>query len=424
MKLSERANDELARLKTVLFQRQVVVGLGLTVVLAGLLVVVGLYRPSSLANVVIDSAVSVLVALIAVYLSIDTFRRYFRRSEAGRIDSMERIVQRYADLSLLSLETVPGWRSNSFNRGPRVPFVTEYQPDNPTSVDRYDIEYIDEHDATLDDEVALVLEPYRDRFARDFTREDHFNGRRVALEAVSDNRFGVSPTSFFHSYMTVFSPDTELSGGRSLRDLTEELLLAEDGQLAPVSESPFDGAFGGGALLFTEDGRVVIPTRSRQVVNTGGVNGVSFGGTLDPTVVTNGDLREHFESELRQELNIEPTNLSQLRVLSIVRRLEALGKPDILAMGLADASVVPEQASNEHIRLIDPQVVPDRYLPIESVDDLLQGDVAEVTLRSVFDVLEDSYYEPGQSLLGTLWYLHSHAEYTDSESADSVARDE
>ncbi|WIV66378.1 hypothetical protein [Natrialbaceae archaeon AArc-T1-2] len=85
------------------------------------------------------------------------------------------------------------------------------------------------------DELAALYESDADELRRLFRREDRTNGRTVRLESVSSERVELSTTAYYRSFLTNFCPGYELSGGTTLRALSEPLLF--DGETASSRRS-------------------------------------------------------------------------------------------------------------------------------------------------------------------------------------------
>lgn len=403
-----RTIDRLRQTSFLLAERRLRFGLGSLVLLGLALSVIAVFYPDRFLTILLDSLITVLFALVTLFVSYDILLRYSRRSERDRIADDETIIDRYESrVPLMTRTAVAGWRERFGERQPsELPFVASYVPETPRSVDTYDMRFSDDA-YSLPDRLSLVLDPVEEEQWDRFVSEGHYNGLKAGLTGIENGTFHFRPESYFQAFRTTHSPDYELYGGHSLRDLTDYLLFDDDG-LAPLSESPFPNAFGGGGLLLTTDGRAVVPIRSAEVVYATGQAEVSFGGSFDlPLLERSARMSTQYHTELVQELSVPAKSVVDVYCLGVVRRLELLGSPDMLLFTLVDDDVVFENPSRENVRLIRMDLLPEHS--DLSMDEILTPDVTATIAENLFERLDREGYLPGPALVATLVLLTRHS---------------
>lgn len=385
---------------------QLVVGLFL---FAGILMLgFRLLYPSVFPSLVSDLLISVLGAVFGVYISVELLLPYVRHVERRRINTASEIVEAADDPSaFLDLTELPSQR----NDGPdRIPVTAEQLPATVRWYESFDHEFTNEQ-YSVPDELAALYESDSDELRSVFRRENRSNGRKVRLDAVSDDAFQLSTTTYYRSFVTNFCPDYELSGGTTLRELAAPLLF-ENGRPKPLSETPFSDHFGGGGLVITTDGRALIPVRSRSVAVEGKALHLSFSGSFDVAPVKDGGVGAALRDILTAELAIDPSSVQALTYLGTTRRIERLGKPDTVALALVDASADLDIATDQFVRAHTVEVCDHR---ITDVDTLFERTTARQIVTTVLAEIDRQPYRASLGLLSVLWLYWELADRVNRE---------
>jgi hypothetical protein len=301
-----------------------------------------------------------------------------------RIADDAAVVDRYGrDADLLDLSTVPAWRDHHGDARARLPLTVEHLPSEPTRLGEVPVDYDPDRVYEIPPSLDLVLEPHYDRLHELFVESGSFSGRSLRLDAVEDGRFVAGRTSYYRTFRTQFCPEVTLAAGRTLRDLTDDLLVDDAGAVRPLAASPFSNAFGGGTLAVTTDGRALFSRRSDEVAVAAGAasvscsGGASLEGDDDPTAGLDWFLRR----EMREELGLADEDCRGFCYLGTVRRLEWMGKPDLCSLALLEADATPRITSGEHTSLTERDLGVDRR--IETPADLLAPEVADAVADAV-----------------------------------------
>ena len=213
-----RLRDDARQLRRAFAEPRVrlVVGLFLS---AGVVVLgVRLFYPTVFPSLVSDLVISILGAIFGVYISVELLLPYVRHVERARIDAADEIVEAHGTpSSFLETTDLPGPQESIPDR---IPVTAEQLPSRLRSYASFDHEFTGAH-YRVPDELAALYESDADELRRLFRRENRTNGRKVRLESVSPKRFELSTTTYYRSFLTHFCPDYDLSGGTTLRELSE-----------------------------------------------------------------------------------------------------------------------------------------------------------------------------------------------------------
>lgn len=160
----------------------------------------------------------------------------------------------------------------------------------------------------------------------------YFNGQLLRLSDVQCKRVGlelsVQPVFYEDYCRTNLILDAKQGGiNRSIRETVQA-----SHQLEALSDSRFANPIGINFLLFTSDGRAILPKRSQRVIIRAGQLSPSFSGVVDYTDAAakkmKGSIlfREGFE-----EINLLEPHIVEdsVRFLGITRELVRGGKPEI-----------------------------------------------------------------------------------------------
>ncbi|MEF8842584.1 MAG: hypothetical protein V5A62_13315 [Haloarculaceae archaeon] len=336
------------------------------------------------------TTIALLITFLSVYVSFDIITPYLKFSERQRIADAAHVLESYEDSVFIDLETMlldsvprPHDASGLSPRS-RVAAATEDVPDTLYSLDDLTYDYRDEM-YEIPTDLWGVLEPAVDQIAEIFEREGYFSQLKLRADRVDDTEFQLSKTTYYRSFLTNFCPDLDLGSGRSLRTLTEQRLVAH-GSVRPLPETPFSNHLGGAGLVVTADGVIAVSTRSGQVAVDKYAKSLSFSGSLDlePVEKSRG-LSEAVLQDMTEELNISRDDVRDTAYLGTTRRMERLGKPDIVCLVLVDGLETWENPTDEFTDLdvIDLEGISD----LHSITDLLEEDVAEEILRAIFENL-------------------------------------
>jgi hypothetical protein len=335
-----------------------------------------------------STTIALLITFLSVYVSFDIVTPYLKFSERQRISDAASVIEAYEDSVFIDLEAMlldsvrlPRDASGSPSG---VAAAIEDVPDTLYSLDDLTYEYRDEM-YEIPTDLWGVIEPAADQMAEIFEREGYFSQLKPRVDRVNDTEFHLSKTTYYRSFLTNFCPDLDLGSGYSLRTLTERQLVAR-GSVRALSETPFSNHLGGAGLVITADGVMAVSMRSGQVAVDKHARSLSFSGSLDLEPLTEGrDLSEAVLQDMTEELNISMEDVEGTAYLGTTRRMERLGKPDIVCLVLVDGLETWENPTDEFADLdvIDLEGISDLY----SITDLLEEDVAEEILRAIFENL-------------------------------------
>lgn len=166
-------------------------------------------------------------------------------------------------------------------------------------------------------------------------RERHFvdGPDNVRLrEITADGRgrpvLALQRTDYFNYARTNLLMDYRAQG--AIETLRER--VHPDGRLEPLAESPLGNLLGVNTLLFTVDGDLIVPMRSKKAIFRPGEYTPSSSGTVEWIDIRRGRLDLLRESVF--ELGIRRRHLAEpLTVLAITRELVRGGQPELFCFG-------------------------------------------------------------------------------------------
>ena len=188
-----------------------------------------------------------------------------------------------------------------------------------------------------------LLADYRAPVIRDAAHDDRlFDGRVVRLaDLASNGAVSLGPASYFDALATNFAMDHRPD---ARRETLRQFLHGGTHALDRFSDSKLVNHIGVVCMLETADGMLVAPRRSGNVANRPDSLSASASGALDPadigsvgtdsfalSTLANAAFRETFE-----ELGVE---LTQVRLLGLLRELLRGGKPEFYFYGRTSASL-------------------------------------------------------------------------------------
>lgn len=374
-------------------------------VLAGGLWVASVYAlPSDVqGSKVFEVLASALTTVLAVVFSVDYVAPYLKRTERRRIARPDAVVDAH-DRSPDFLDVPGGDGAVGRFRGydDALPVAVEYLPASPTPVDEVRIRD-DGGFYDFPESVRATLGPERERFEALFRRErlhSELLSRVASVEA--DGTHVVERTSYYRSFVTNFCPDLALTPNATPRDLLGRFVFDRDGRVRPLADSPLSDHLGGGCLLVRPDGRVVLARRSEGVSIEKRTLSLSFSGSFD---VHDATLTEALADEAVEELGVSSDAVRSLTYLGTVRRVERLGKPDVVSVGLL--------ADEAHIDTDSPEVADvvevETGVSPTTIDGLFEAENVRAVVEAVLTAVDDADVPPAIDLLTVLALLERRA---------------
>jgi hypothetical protein len=362
------------------------------------------------------TSVTLLVTFLSVYLSFDVVAPYLKFTERQRIGRARDVVDAYDESVFIDLDkALPSSIDGGEEYSP-VAAAIESTPDALRPLDRLRYDYRDEM-YEIPADLWGVLEPATERMNQLFEREGCFSELKIRLDGVTDSRFRFSKTTYYRSFLTNFCPDLNVGSGRTPRILTKSQLV-DDGAVMPLSATPFSNHLGAAGLVVTADGVTAVSTRSSRVAVDKYAKSLSFSGALSLAPAREGrSFAEIVLTEMTEELNIPASAVRGTAYLGTTRRMERLGKPDVVALVLVDEIDCWENPTEEFTGLdvIDLEGVSD----VESVADLFTADVAETLLESLFDNLDTT---TRHASIGLLSFIALYSRLVRMQQRDRPAR--
>lgn len=409
--------------------------------------------PGIIPSLSINLLAGAIGGIVGVYFSLEVIRPYIRTVERQRIDPAPRIIGSYQQIyednmaaypDFIRLDTIDAWIDRPFNpyakrlirllpspfgrvfmRGIRseTPITTVYEPSEIHSLN--DFECVPaETDAetetgsngeqlyTVPKRLESLLEPYEDDISRMFRQENRRNEEKMRLDEYRDGTFVYSRTTYYRSFLTNFCPDYPTRSKGTIRTLTAPLLF-DDGSAVPLSESAFSNHFGGGGLVVTTDGEVVIAVRGKTVAVEGNSKHLSFSGSFNYETITDDGLEGQIKSILEKETGIDRSNVVETCMLGVTRRIERLGKPDLVTIVLVNEEASWEAATQQFISM-DTVPVTSEDVRFNSINDLFKDDQAYTITRSLVKHLDERAYPPSIGLVSAIYLMDALADSIDS----------
>ena len=302
---------------------------------------------------------------------------------SDRIADATTVAEWYGQHGTVDLATIDEWPNEESTD--RIPVVPEHLPSEVSRLAELDVRFDPNAAYELPPRLRLVLEPHLDDLDALFEAEDRFSERLFRLDRIEDGTFYGSYSSYFRSFRTHFCPEVELAAGRTLRDLTDDLLVDDEGGVRSLAATPFSNHLGGGALAVTADGRAIFTRRSGDVAVARNKRSLSFGGSAavvgddDPSAGLDWFLRR----EARQEIGLASARIHGFAYLGTVRRMQWMGTPDLFALALVDGDADPEVTSQEHTDLVERPLGLDRRL--DAVEDLFEPSVVDAVVSALVE---------------------------------------
>lgn len=420
-------------------------GLALFATVVGLtLGIVWWLDPAVIGELSVDLLAGGIGAIFGVYFSLEIVRPYLRTVERQRIDSAPEILETYDEMyggtgsqspNFIDLDRVDAWVGGrdmnpfldrivrtfpaSISRGvlwddeSRFPLTTVHEPSAVRTLDSYHCEPANADGGsgtyTVPEQLASLLEPYREEIRGRFLRENRWNQSKMRLDAFRDGRFVYSKTTYYRSFLTNFCPDFPSRSGASIRAITSHLLFDPDGETVPLCESQFSNHFGGGGLVVTTGGTLLLSVRSKTVAVEGNSKHLSFSGSFDYETVKTGGLLTQIESILEDETGISPEHVIEVCMLGVVRRVERLGKPDLVTLVLVDEGAEWEDTTEQFLSLDEVPLSSGTDRQFETIEEFFERDQAHQATRSIFRHLNDRAYPPSLGLVSAIYLLDSLA---------------
>lgn len=427
------------------------VWLALGVTIGVLLLVIWWRAPNLIGSLSINLLAGAIGGIVGVYFSLEVIRPYIRTIERQRIDPAKKILNTYETIykddetaypNFIRLDEIEAWEDSSLPhyaektieylpgpvgqvlmRGiePEAPLMITSEQSEIRPLDSFscvlakreggDGEGIDSEALyTVPEGLGSLLEPYYDDIRQMFLEENRRNEPKVRLDEYRDGTFVFSKTTYYRSFLTNFCPDYPTRNEAPIRTLTAPLLFDEDGDALPLSESPFSNHFGGGGLVVTTDGKILLSVRGKTVAVEGNSKHLSFSGSFDYETVAKDGLRAEIEAILKDETGIESSSIVEVCTLGVTRRIERLGKPDLVTLVLVDEDVSWGAATNQFVAMDAVPVSPDADLRIDSIAELFEGNRPYTATRSLVSHLDERAYPPSLGLVSAIYLMDSLAD--------------
>lgn len=420
--------------------------------------------PGIVPSLSINLLAGAIGGIVGVYFSLEVIRPYIRTVERQRIDRAEQIIDSYQQIyeddmtaypDFIQLDTINAWIDRPRNRyvkrfisllpGPfqdffilgirlrsedeeeeceEAPITTVYEPSEIHSLDDFscvpaktDAEAETGSDGgqlyTVPERLESLLEPYEDDIRRMFRQENRKNEEKMRLDEYRDGTFVYSRTTYYRSFLTNFCPDYPARSKATIRTLTAPLLFDETGSAIPLSESAFSNHFGGGGLVVTTGGEALIAVRGKTVAVEGNSKHLSFSGSFNYEAITDDGLEVQIKSILEEETSIDRSNVVETCMLGVTRRVERLGKPDLVTLVLVDEDASWEAATHQFISM-DAVPVTREDVRFNSITDLFKDDRAYTITRSLVEHLDERAYPPSIGLVSAIYLMDALADSVNS----------
>lgn len=428
-KLARRTRNAVVQFAQVRHEPEFRVFLRLLVLLGALLGVVWLAFPTFVEATVARVVAGIIGTIVGVYFSLDVLRRYSSTIERRRIAPSEEIIDYYDDVEFIELDEMACWSDKLVDAGrwnaiarklprplrrvftgaiPTEAAVTvEDAPTELRPISDYEVRLTGSM-YRIPADLEALLEPYVDELRSEFRAEKRKNGIRVRLDDVHEDEFFVSKTSYYRSFLTNFCPDYDLGNGYTLRGLVQSS-FPEQGA-GPLSKSLFSNHFGGGGLVVTTDGKALLTTRAKTVAVEGNSQHLSFSGSFRDAAVEEGGIEQAIFSVLNRETGIEEADYIETYNLGITRRIERLGKPDIVTLVLVDEDANWSAATDQFLDIEAVPLFPDEEVTFQSLEKFFRDGHAQTALRQLLHAVASSPYRPSLGLMSMLYLLDSLAE--------------
>jgi hypothetical protein len=410
--------------------------------------------PGIVPSLSINLLAGAIGGIVGVYFSLEVIRPYIRTVERQRIDPAPQILDSYRQIyeddmtaypDFIRLDTIDAWIDRPpnpyvkrfirllpgpfgrvFMRGirPEAPITTVYEPSEIHSLDDFSCVPAETNAETetgsdggqlytVPERLQSLLEPYEDDICRMFRQENRKNEEKMRLNEYRDGTFVYSKTTYYRSFLTNFCPDYPARSKATIRTLTAPLLFDETGSAIPLSESAFSNHFGGGGLVVTTGGDVLLAVRGKTVAVEGNSKHLSFSGSFNYETITNDGLEVQIESILEEETGVDRSNVVETCMLGVTRRVERLGKPDLVTLVLVDEEASWEAATHQFISM-DAVPVTTEDVRFNSITDLFEDDWAYTITSSLVEHLDERAYPPSIGLVSAIYLIDALADSVDS----------
>lgn len=380
LRLIDRLKHRLQVSLTALQERSIQITLVMVLGLVGANIVIAETAQVDYIQQFLSTTIAAIVTFLSVYLSIDILTPYLKHSERKRIASSGAVTGEYSNDILITLEE---WLPESVEwKGEYSPVAAAIEdvPETRRNLNQLDYKFRDEM-YEIPDDLWGVIEPAAPQMQELFEREGLFSQLKPRLDNISDDIFELSQTTYYRSFQTNFCPDLNLGSGYTLRDLTKSELV-DNGEIRLLRDSPFSNHLGAAGLVVSADGVTALSTRSGQVAVDKYAKSLSFSGSLTLEKLNDqGDLRSPLLSEIDEELNIPESAVRDAVYLGTTRRMERLGKPDVLVLVLVEEIDTWENPTEEFTNLDLLELASEER--IESISQLFDIDIAEELIEEI-----------------------------------------
>jgi uncharacterized membrane protein YbaN (DUF454 family) len=378
-----------------------------------------------------SEAISILVALLIAYLSVDYLLKYIRQGERMRINSNADIIEHYegsdgeVDLSkeFIDMSDLPQWNGEELgypnNGSGKFPAVVEDKPSYAKTVGDIDINFRNEM-YEIGEDISGIIEPEEDLFLREFKRGDNFSGLNFRVREMRDESIVGEKTTYYRSFKTNFCPDLEFNNGsKTLRKLTDGILFGEDGKLKSIDESPLSDHLGIACICITTDGRTRLVIRSPEVAIDQLSLSLPVSGSanlLRRKSKQDLELEDFIYEEIEEEITDDETSIEDVRedvvsliYLGTVRRMERLGKPDLFSVAVLDEDFEFSIGTNEYIGVIGDGEGDDNLnldMDIHTPEDILTRDNVDKITNEYIEAISDEERPPSIGLASCVYLLN------------------
>lgn len=372
------------------------------ILIIGLLVGLGLVLsiPELEIDFIFSAVPTFFASIIGVYISYSIVHTHLINTTKQRVNPREDVVNSYEDMHDFPEVADVG----------EVPVAIEYIPDQIENLSQYEFRETGEV-YKFPDQIEAFLEPELNSLKQRFKNEGKFNWRKYRLEEFNDQdkEFVVSETSYFRSFATNFSPDLTFHDSLdeiTLREAFKHQTIAGE-EIVPLTDSPFSNHLGLVALVITRNGELMLTVRSKFVSVAANQLALPLSGGFDVDFFEGDNGYSLIDQEAKEddEINLSDEELadSEAYFLGLVRRMDLLGKPDVMAILIVD-ELKDEFPTNEHAHRF---VIDTGINHINNGEDLFSRENAEKIIASIEDEIGESGFEP---TVASLSWIHTYKQ--------------
>lgn len=362
---------------------------------------------NSYSQQLLSTLIAVLVTLLSVYFSIDILSPHLKGSERTHISDSQSIVEEYDDQVLINMYD---WIPNSIQRediNNHIAAAVEDVPEEAKPLSDIECE-LNNDMYHIPENLWGIIEPAEDRIKTIFNLSGSFSTLKPRLDRITEQKLYISKTTYYRSFQTNFCPDLNLGSNRTIRELTKSQLV-KDGELVSLENSPFSNHLGIAGMVISADGTMAVGTRSGHVAVDKYAKSLPFSGAANWSDFTeSGKAETAVIREIEEELKIGEDDIREIVYLGTTRRMERIGKPDIVTLVLVDEIDVWTSPSKEFTKLDIFDISTES--PIESTSELFSPEIADDVVRQLLSEVSESSRHASAGLLSFI-SLYSRLAY-------------